>query len=238
MTETVGTPDLRLEFCGEWVDLPKDRPFVIGRVADLVVDDNPYLHRRFLEVELRDRIWWIVNTGAQLSATTSDGDGRFQGWLAPGAHLPIVFEVMRVRFSAGPTSYELSLHLTDPPYTGPTDGGATPGDTTLGRVALTLQQRLLVLALAEPALRADGVGRVQLPSSQEAAARLGWPITKFNRKLDNVCQKLKQAGVQGLHGGPGKLASDRRARLVEYALAVRMVTAHDLSLLDEPADPG
>ncbi|MGJ3403836.1 hypothetical protein [Glutamicibacter sp. Je.9.36] len=52
-----------------------------------------------------------------------------------------------------------------------------------------------------------------------AAARLGWGITKFNLKLDNVCDKLDKAGVAGLRGGPGKLATNRRARLVEHAVS-------------------
>jgi hypothetical protein len=226
---------LRLEFCGEWIDMPLEGSFTIGRDADLVVDDNPYLHRRFLEVRFHDGLWWLRNLGGQLSATTSDGNGRFQGWLAPGAHLPVVFETMEVRFTAGPTSYELCLHLAEAPFSSSMEDHQTSGDTTLGRVVLTHDQRLLVLALAEPALRPDGSGRVQLPSSAEAADRLGWAITKFNRKLDNVCQKLKNAGVRGLHGGPDRLASDRKARLVEYALSVRMVTPSDLAMLDEAA---
>ena len=41
-------------------------------------------------------------------------------------------------------------------------------------------------------------------TNREVAARLGWSLTKFNRKLDNVCQKLKKAGVQGLHGDSEK----------------------------------
>jgi hypothetical protein len=74
-----------------------------------------------------------------------------------------------------------------------------------------------------------------MPSSGEAAQRLGWTTTKFNRKLDNVCQKLSAQGVRGLHGEPGRLASNRRARLVEYALAVRLVTRDDLALIDSSA---
>jgi hypothetical protein len=71
-----------------------------------------------------------------------------------------------------------------------------------------------------------------LPSNQEVARRLGWRLTRVNRKLDNVCQKLAAQGIRGLHGAPGQLASNRRARLVEYALAVRMVSRDDLALLD------
>jgi len=230
--EPIGGSALRLEFCGEWIDLPTDRPFTIGRDADLAVDDNPYLHRRFLEIRNRDGLWWLANLGTQLSATTSEGGGLFQGWLAPGAHLPVIFEVMHVRFTAGPTAYELALHLERPPFSAGLDRNPESGDTTLGRVVLTREQKLLVVALAEPALLPHSAGRAHVPTSAEAAARLGWALTKFNRKLDNVCQKLKNAGVRGLHGGPDRLASDRRGRLVEYAIAVRLVTRDDLGLLE------
>ena len=221
----------QIEFCGEWSLLPLDRHFVIGREGDLIIDDNPYLHRRFLDIEQRDGLWWMANLGGQLPATVSDREGRFQAWLAPGAQLPLVFQEMTVRFTAGPTTYEFNLFLSSPPFDATPMADAADGSTTLGRVVLTPEQQLLVVALAEPALRADGGGRSAVPSSAEAAARLGWPLTKFNRKLDNVCQKLKRAGVQGLHGEAGNLASDRRARLVEYALAVRLVTPSDVASL-------
>lgn len=224
--------ELHLEFCGELLSVPADRPFTIGRDADFVIDENPFLHRRFLELSRQNDLWWIANTGGQLSATVSDGDGRFQAWLAPQAHLPLVFASAVVRFTAGPTSYEVCLQLGAAPYTPGPMTLSDSGETTLGRVVLTEEQRLLIVALAEPALRLEGGGRTELPSSAAAAGRLGWPLTKFNRKLDNVCQKLKRAGVRGLHGGPDHLASDRRARLVEYSLAVRLVTQADLKLLD------
>jgi hypothetical protein len=235
-----GSPDhasLRLEFCAEWVDLPDDRAFAVGRDADFEIDDNPYLHRRFLEFSCRDGLWWMANVGGQLSATVCDADTRVQAWLAPGAHLPVVFPATLVRFTAGPTTYELALHLESAPFTVSAVERPADGRTTLGRVILTEEQRLLVLALAEPALRQPGTGMSQLPSSAAAAERLGWPITKFNRKLDNVCQKLKKAGVRGLHGDSDRLASARRARLVEYAVSARLVTSGDLPDLDtRPGD--
>jgi hypothetical protein len=80
-------------------------------------------------------------------------------------------------------------------------------------------------------------GRGSLPTSAQAAERLGWSMTTFNRKLDNVCDKLDKIGVGGLRGGKGNLATNRRARLVEYAVATRLVSADDLVLLDKPAPP-
>lgn len=229
---------LRVEFCGEVLDVDAARPFIIGRDgpdADLQIDDNPYLHRRFLEISHRDGLWWVENVGNQLAATVGDAAGRLQSWLAPGGRLPLVFATSTVRFSAGSTSYDLDLYVEDATFVGgPGDAPVrSEGDTTLGRVELTRDQRLLIVALAEPALLRPEAGRGDLPSSAAAAERLGWPITKFNRKLDNVCQKLKREGVRGLHGDADKLASGRRSRLVEYALAVRLVTIADLALLSE-----
>lgn len=233
-TEALATrPSLRLEFCDEWRDVPSDRPFSIGRDTDYVIDDNPYLHRRFLELSWHDGFWWLANVGNQLAATLSDDDARVQAWLAPGTHLPVVFPKVVIRFAAGPTSYELNLHLGDSPFSLNITETPQEGTTTIGRVVLTPDQRLLIVALAEPALLLHGLRGVSLPSSTEAAARLGWPITKFNRKLDNVCHKLKKSGVRGLHGDAENLASGRRARLVEYALATRLVTVEDLDLLNQ-----
>ncbi len=78
-------------------------------------------------------------------------------------------------------------------------------------------------------------GEQALREAAQAARRLGWPLTKFNRKLDNVCDKLDQLGVSGMRGGGGKLASNRRTKLVEYAVSSRIVTREDLPLIDAEA---
>lgn len=230
-----------IEFCGETI-VVDHQPFTIGRDADLVVDDdNRFLHRQFLalsEQPLAERggLWLLANVGGQLTATVSDRDGRLEAFLAPGAYLPLVFDHTVVRFTAGPTTYEFTVQLPDPAFAASDVDHNEQGDTTIGRTVMTPDQLRLVLALAEPALIGTGRAGSTLPSSGEAAQRLGWTTTKFNRKLDNVCQKLAAQGVRGLHGEPGRLASNRRARLVEYALAVRLVTRDDLHLLDA-ADP-
>jgi hypothetical protein len=221
-------------FCGERYDVPVGGALTIGRDADLVVDDNPFLHRQLLTVEHRAGLWWLVNTGARLSATVGDRDGLIQSWLGPGAALPLVLPHTIVLFTAGPTTYEVEV-LVPGSYT-PTGVAqdAAGGASTLAPPVLTATQYLLVLALAEPLLRHGIPGRAEIPSSAEAARRLGWSLTRFNRKLDNVCQKLARIGVRGVHGGPGALASGRRARLVEYAVSSRLVTPEQLYLLDEP----
>jgi hypothetical protein len=224
---------ISVEFCGEWFRVEEGAEMTIGREADLEIDDdNPFLHRRFLTIVQVESMWWLVNIGSRLSATITDGSGSMQAWLAPGARIPLVFDETKVVFTAGPTTYDLSIHADSPEFeriAGPDD---PVGETTVGSVQLTASQKLLILALSEPMLTREGTGMSSVPTSAQAAKRLGWQLTKFNRKLDNVCDKLDRLGVRGLRGGPGKLASNRRARLVEHAVFSRLVSRDDLPLLD------
>ena len=227
---------LRLEFAGEWHVLPVEKSFTIGRDGDLEIDDNPYLHRRFLELAFHDGLWWLANVGVRLAATVSSAGGAVQSWLSPGARMPLVFERNVVVFTAGPVTYELNLHVEAAPYDVSRQVDASmSGEETVMPVSFTKMQKQLIVALAEPMLRREGVSMNELPSSNDAAQRLGWGMSKFNRKLDNVCDKLDRMGVQGLRGGPGKLATNRRARLVEYAVTSQVVTRADLALLDDDA---
>ncbi|GAA1287853.1 hypothetical protein [Brachybacterium alimentarium] len=225
---------ISVEFCGEWFRVAEGEEMTIGREADLSVDDeNAFLHRRFLTIVQVESMWWLVNIGSRLSATITDGTGSMQAWLAPGARIPLVFDETKVIFTAGPTTYDLSIHAESPQFARIAGLEDPVGETTVGSVQLTPSQKLLILALSEPMLVREGSGMSSVPSSAQAAERLGWQITKFNRKLDNVCDKLDRLGVRGLRGGPGKLASNRRARLVEHAVLSRLVTAEDLPLLDQ-----
>jgi hypothetical protein len=222
---------LVVSYCGA-DETVVDGPFTIGRIGDLPIDDNPYLHRTFLRIEESGGFWWLTNVGSQLSATVSDGAGAVRAWLAPGATLPLVFEQTTVRFSAGPTSYEIDMSLERPAFSVRAEDVDDVGETTVGPPVLTRDQKLLLVAFAEPVLRDGGRGSGSVLTSADAAKRLGWTLTKLNRKLDNVCQKLARNGVRGLHGAPGELASSRRARLVEYAVEARLVKVDDLAMLD------
>lgn len=226
-----------VDYCGEHYPLDTDRPFHIGRDADLDVDDNPYLHRKFLMIHFEKDLWWLSNVGSHLSAGGVAGEAGFQATLAPGASIPLISGVTAVVFSAGPTTYELDIHSTTTPLVNlETPGEPTgSGEATIGVMSLTESQKLLIVVLAEEVLRRSGTGASSIPSSAQAARRLGWSITKFNRKLDNVCDKFDQIGVSGMRGGSGRLASNRRVKLVEYAVASRVVTRDDLPMIDTEA---
>ncbi|GAA2394899.1 hypothetical protein Cme02nite_54930 [Catellatospora methionotrophica] len=224
-----------VEFCGQTYPVAPGEPFIIGRDGPLAIDDNPYLHRAFLQISDQNSMWWLTNVGSLLTATVADEHGMMQAWLAPGAWLPLVFERSVVWFTAGSTTYEVDVALADPPFTPLAAGHAGQASpATIGRTVFTTDQKRLILALCEPTLRRGVRGSGSVPTSAQAAARLGWALTRFNRKLDNVCDKLARVGIRGLHGEPGRLAVNRRARLVEYALAARLVQRADLELLDHP----
>jgi hypothetical protein len=224
----------RVVFCGEVYPLLMDGSFTIGREGDLVIDSNPFLHRRFLQLKSLAGMWWLANVGSQLTATVASTGSSFHAWLAPGAHIPIVFACTTVRFAAGPTAYELESFLDDAPYEmieWHSDEGSG-GTATKAMLELTPEQMRLVLALCEPILLVGGTGVAQIPTSAEAAQRLGWTITKFNRKLDAICDKLGRRGIRGLHGDADRMAVNRRAGLVELTLSTQLVRAEDLTLLD------
>lgn len=227
----MSAPTCRVVFCGEEFPVG-DRPLVLGRSGDVVIDDNPFLHRHLATVTVTDDLVWAHNVGTRLSITLADDQGLAQTWLAPGARVPVVFPRTVVWFTAGPTTYDFEIQIDDPPLVPTTATDRVSDSTTVGRVAFTLDQKLMCLALAENLLRRGVEGRGNIPSSNAAATRLGWTITKFNRKLDNVCEKLARQGVGGLTGSSGAAASSRRSRLVEYVMASRLVVQEDLPLLD------
>jgi len=224
---------LSIDFAGEWHYPAPDDPFTIGREADLIVDENPYLHRRLATLSHDAGVWWLANTGSTTALSLSAGNGIYQAWVGPGIRVPLVFGRLVVVFTAGAFTYEFVIHVPEPTWREVVRGGPRPvdGETTIGQAELTESQRLLVLALAEPLLRESGAGASSIPSSARAAERLGWPITTFNRKLDAVCDKLDRSGVPGLRGGPGNLATHRKVRLVEHAVLSRLVTVNDLPLI-------
>ena len=224
-------PGLTVDYCGEIYTPQPGSALLIGRNADIAIDDNPFLHRHFLEVSDRGDLWWLSNVGTVLSATVADEFGGLQAWLAPGGQLPLVFPRTVVWFTAGPTTYELDVYLSGSPFEPVRQRSELAGSVTVGRVSLTPDQHLLLVGLCEPVLLRQNRGGATFPASNVVAARLGWTTTKFNRKLDNVCEKLAKVGVRGLHGDASRLATSRKARLVEYALATQLVTAADLALL-------
>ena len=223
---------LTVDFAGEVRRVSPGETLVFGRGADLDIDSNPYLHRRVGRFEHRSGYWFLRNVGRSTHLVVVDSETLSQATVAPNREFALTFTPATVRFRAGRSTYEILVEGGGPAPSIEDQPGDLTETITISSIPLTPSQRLLIISLAEPTLREPTAG-VQIPASKQAAARLRWPITKFNRKLDNVCFKLSKAGVSGLHGAPGSLASSRRRTLVEFALQSGLVTADDLALIDE-----
>lgn len=237
MSELADSTDgfLMIEFVGVLHDVVPGTEFTFGRSADLVVDDNPYLHRIVGRFVWSNDMWWLVNAGTSIALRLADTASPSYMKVAPGTHVPLSFKSARLSFEAGASNYELNISIRA--VRDAVGGEAVDDDideteatTTAASLPLNAEQRLLLVALAAPSLREPGT-EFDLPTNREVAASLGWTITKFNRKLDGLCRKYSSAGVSGLRGSSDLLARDRRLRLVEHVVTSGVVTDADLALL-------
>lgn len=229
------TQNLYLEFCGEEFTLTPDQELTFGRCGDLIVDENPYMHRIVGRFVCVDGGWRVENTSRRQSVEVRDLSGPSSAVAAPGKVAALVYGEFTCGFTAGPTRYEITGALEefewDIDLLGP-EGIAGTETIDWGRVDLNDDQRLLLLAMSEQHLLRPNRPETPVLTNRQGAVRLGWSITKFNRKLDHLCEKLQRAGVSGVHGDLGASATDRRRRLVEHALSVPLIRVEELALLD------
>ncbi|MDQ3178720.1 MAG: hypothetical protein M3Q72_14450 [Actinomycetota bacterium] len=230
-------PRLLVEFAGEHRCVDPGDELTFGRSADLEIDDNRFLHRILGRFSCNEGTWWVHNVGRAIPLTVADARSPSFAKLTPGASMPLSFADARVSFEAGGAAYELCVEMEgmmgrDSEDDAVDDGTDFEATHTASSLPLSDEQRLLLVALAEPKLR-DPARDVELPTNRQLASSLGWTITKFNRKLDGLCRKYAAAGVKGLHGSSGELAKDRRGRLVEHVIHSRVISDEDLALLGD-----
>ena len=233
--------NLYVDFIGEVTAVPPGEELTFGRQADVHIDDNRHLHRVLGRFWSRGDAWWLTNEGRAITIQIADADSRSAVQLAPGSEIALSFPNSILRFRAGVTDYEVIVRVPDrgasdadeddPLDADDDEAGAT---IALGDLMLTDEQRLLLLALAEGQLR-DPHSSDELPTNRAVARRLGWSITKFNRKLDNLCDRFTKLGVGGLRGSIDQLATDRRRRLVEHAVESGLIGRSQLDRL--PPEP-
>ncbi len=230
--------DLHIDFIGALTELSPGDQLSFGREAELIIDENPYLHRKLGLVHSRETTWWLTNTGSRIPMEVRDLETRSVLVVASGREVAITFPSSVVQFEAGGSKYELALTLDG------ADDGPEPWDTvdddddddscatiSLDQLPLTDDQKRVLLILCEAPLR-NPAADIDIPPSRVGAQRLGWTLKAYGRKLDNVCDRLTRTGVRGLRGDQAGIAKDRRTVLAEYALAAGLVTADDLVLLE------
>lgn len=228
--------DLHIDFIGALTELRPGDQLSFGREAELVIDENPYLHRKLGLVHSREATWWLTNTGSRIPMEVRDLESRSVLVVASGREVAITFPSSVVQFEAGGSKYELALTLdavdNDVELLGIADEDDDSCATiSLDQLPLTDDQKRVLLILCEAPLR-NPAADIDIPTSRVGAQRLGWTLKAYGRKLDNVCDRLTRTGVRGLRGDQAGVATDRRTVLAEYALAAGLVTAEDLLLLE------
>lgn len=228
-------PELQISFVDDTISLDSGGTVRFGRGGDLVIDaHNRNLHRELGEFVFADGQWWIRNIGSSIPIRLWTSDQGTRSVVMSGNAVPLTAATTTIEFEAGRTQYELTAHLEGAAPVRAAQAPAKGAGTTISArdIPLTPTQLQLIVSLAEPSLKNPGKA-ISVPPSKEAAARLGWTMTKFNSKLKNVCRKYAELGVRGLSSDDyGRATMDRRHRLVEYCIFNGVVTAHDLEVLD------
>ena len=226
--EHVRAGRLVVDFCEEVHVVAPGESLTFGRSADLSIDDNEFLHRNLGKFEKRDSTWWVANIGSQIEFDVFDRATRASARVTPGSTQAMPGSDVIIRFVAGPTSYELLVRCPAP---APIETTESTDTVSLASMAWTDDQRLLMTILAESLLR-QPQAPLELPSNKEAQERLGWSAAKFNRKLDNVCDRLTGSGVRGLEKGVNSRNNERRRILAETAVHRGILTQADLQRLE------
>lgn len=225
---------LVLDFIDERYEADPGTELTFGRSATVVLDDrNEFMSRVVGAFVFHEGSWWLQNrsSGAQLTVVADSGQ---QTLLPPGTSDPITVALGRIRFQAGPSNYELNFELPEPPV-GPEPPAARPNPNATGRptvdfgiIPLNEEQRAMLALFAASRLRDPGAPQHDLPPNAEVAHQLGWSLKKLDRKLDYLCARLSDAGVQGLRGARGGEATDRRRRLIDHVLSVQLISEDDI----------
>lgn len=220
---------LIVDFCGELSTLAPNETLTFGREADIEIDENPFLHRRLGRFEQFGGHWWVANIGNQIELTLFDRTTRASAVVTPGSSQALAGADLVLRFVAGQHTYELLLQCP----TAPAVQTEPQSDTVdVASVAWTDEQRLLLTILSEELLRdPTSTETFRLPTNQDARTRLGWGEAKFNRKLDDICDRLTASGVRGLEKGVGKRNNMRRRVLATFVVNREIVSEVDLEVL-------
>jgi hypothetical protein len=230
---------LYVDFCGEQHKLAEGDELTFGRQARLEIDENPYMHRLLGRFAWRDGYWWLDNVGRSIVLNLHDRDSAAGSTVSPGHTAALTYADGAVSFVAGRSRYEIDTALED--AVDPVEAAADPdaGERTLdfGVVDLNEDQRLLLLDLASDRLLEPTRTDAPIRPKAESARRLGWSVSKYNRKLDHLCLKFAKAGITGLQGDSAASAADRRRRLLEHVLAAELVKREELEILEPRPGP-
>lgn len=214
------------------VPIDPEAAFTFGRSpeCDLVLDETDRSISRVAgRIEYADGAWFLVNASGSRPLYLI-GDVGLRRTVPTGGREVLAGGETRV-VVVGVRTHELLLVIGDEAVAALEDQAAHGGADRTLMPAITANERVALVAIAEGYLLTHPRHDPQPRTYVQAAERLGLPVSTVRKRLENVRRKLIDAGVFQIEG------ADARAATAEFALAVRLVTAADLPLLDAPAPP-
>ena len=82
------TIPLVIEYCGQVTEVAPGQDLTFGRAADLIVDENPHLHRVLGRLQHWGGLWWLTNEGRSITMVVADEGSRSSAVVAPGVAWP------------------------------------------------------------------------------------------------------------------------------------------------------
>lgn len=195
---------------------------IIGRSAEIVIgSDDPYLHRKLLQVWDNQGVWQLDNLGDRVVVqivSAQDGAGNMilgpkESLFIPNGQWYLVFETI-IR------KYELSLEITGPRLSPLMPAPSqNDNDPTRGAIRTNREQAQLLIVLTEKLRKYPGVGDEAIPTVAQCAQTLGWTEKKTNSKIENL---VKQISAQDR-----LLNRPYRVSLARYAYQTGLVSDFD-----------
>ncbi|MCP4961780.1 MAG: hypothetical protein GY925_21255 [Actinomycetia bacterium] len=189
-----------------------ERRLTFGRSADLVVDENPFMHRVVGAFELQGDVWMLTNEGASTSVTLVDDTGR-RVVLPPGARAALTAPKGSLRWRSGKGDYTLGYEVERPPLPNavPAVHDAPPTATLIP--PLTGREIDFMVTMARHVL----VGST-LPVPTYAQVAHLWDVR--TKTVDNTIQNLK--AKLGAAGVPVPATTDELVALLVDAGTISM----------------
>lgn len=229
-------PALDVTTDNETITLTEADVFTFGRSPSCTVSfdaTDRSISRVAGRIEFDGSSWVLTNASTSRPLYTVDDIG-LRRTLAVGSSEIIKAGVTRI-VVVGSQTHELVVCLG-------ADGSVTPSIDAEARAgngadrtflpSLTANERIAITAVAEGYLLPHPRHDPRPRTYNEAGDRIGVAGIVIRKRVENVRKKLLDAGVFQVEG------PDARAAVVEFALAVRLVTADDLSSLCSADTPG
>lgn len=206
------------DLVGNRYHLTPDDSVILGRAGTIPIgEDDPAMHRRFLQIWKHHGAWYIHNAGETLTARIiARGRNQFTPLrLSPNTTLPLPPGEVAVTFETKHMAYEIALFNAVPQpaadRTPPPDGAFTAEG-----FEPNAEQLQLLRALADPLWKDPSAEPHRVtPSVDKLAAQLNWTQKQTNQRMQRIVDALERAGVPEFQKGPTQVPW--RIQLAKYA---------------------